>query len=214
MTVRECKHGEFVYRSAEEGKKSYQIVSGHVRLYVLSPDGKEHTYIIFDSGSCFGEMSLIDVLPRFHMAQALGTVRLNVLAKHDFERLWSAHIEIAQELCRLFCMRERRVFASFDQSKLDTLPVKIAHRLLDLASTLGNDQWDGVHFNLRITQEDIGSMAGASRQSVNKIFQQWSTQGIIRLDYGTIVITNLRALQNMIDNSRKPPPAMDHSLSA
>ncbi|RLQ22374.1 Crp/Fnr family transcriptional regulator [Seongchinamella sediminis] len=197
MTIRDYADKDLIYRSGEPGEEIFQVVSGYVRMYTLTAEGKELVYTIFEPGCCFGEMSLIDNLPRFHMAQAFGEVRLAVLSRADFDRFWASHPEVSQELCRFFVMRERRIFQIYDQSSLDPLPVKITHRLLSLADTIGEERADGIHFDMRITQEDIGFMVAASRQSVNKVLGLWRQQGLIKIEYGNLVITDVGKLREL-----------------
>ena len=173
MTIRRYEDHEFIYRRGDAGNELYQIISGHVRLYVLSPEGRELLYVIFEPGSCFGELSLIDRQPRAHMTQAFGSTEIAVIARRQFEELWLRHPEISHELCRMLCKRSRKLFNNFEAANLIPLPNRIANQLCELANSLGNPCPDGIHFDMRITQEDIGFMVGSSRQSVNKVLKVW-----------------------------------------
>lgn len=197
MIVRRYVDGESIYHRGARGDQLYQIVRGNVRLYILNQVGKELLYTIYQPGICFGEMSLIDNLPRAHVAQAFGETELAVLTRMEFERLWMLYPDIPRELCRLFCKRERSMFGVFENLSLLQLPERIAIRLCELATTLGHEKSDGIHFVLRITQEDISFMVAASRQSVNKIFSNWQKKGIVEVDYGTVIIKDLAALKKL-----------------
>lgn len=201
MIVKRYVDGESIYQRGARGDQLYQIVSGNVRLYILNQEGKELLYTIYQPGICFGEMSLIDDLPRAHVAQAFGQTELAVLTRIQFERLWMLYPEIPRELCRLFCKRERSMFGVFENLSLLPLSERIAIRLCEFANTLGHEKSDGIHFVLRITQEDISFMVAASRQSVNKIFSSWQKEGIVEVDYGAVIIKDLPALKKLITDT-------------
>jgi CRP-like cAMP-binding protein len=201
MTTRYYAAGEVVYRTDEAGDELYQLVSGNIRLYTVDPQGRELLYIIHKAGNCFGEMSLIDNLPRAHIAQAIGETEIRVLRRRQFEQLWMLYPEISRELCRLLCSRERDMFGVFEGRSLLPLSTRIAIRLYQLASTLGTEQCDGIHFDLRITQEDISLMVAASRQAVNKVLKDWQGEGIIVISYGNYIVKDLQALKKLTASS-------------
>ena len=201
MTARHYVAGEVVYRTGDPGDELYQLVSGNIRLYTVDPKGRELLYIIHQAGNCFGEMSLIDNLPRAHIAQAIGETELCVMRRRQFEQLWMLYPEISRELCRLLCSRERSMFGVFEDRSLLPLPARIAIRLYQLASTLGTEQRDGIHFDLRITQEDISLMVAASRQAVNKVLKDWQGEGIIDISYGNFIVKDLQALKILCTSS-------------
>jgi len=51
---------------------------------------------------------------------------------------------------------------------------------------------------LHASQRDFGNMAGGSRESVNKIFQNWHRRGLIDLSKGSIMIRNVEAIERLI----------------
>ena len=50
---------------------------------------------------------------------------------------------------------------------------------------------------MRLSQQDLGSMVGASRESVNKLLRYWAETGVLRHDAGRVVITDFEALKLM-----------------
>ena len=189
--------GELIYVAGEVGQATFQMESGIVRLYTLSDDGRELVYDFLRAGMCFGETSIIDGLPRAHMAQAVTETVITVLRGSDLKLLMSKHPEIAIAFCQLLTSRARRLYTIYEGVSLAALSRRMATRLSDLASTIGEVQEDGVHFPLRITQEDIGTLVVGSRQTVNRILKGWQARGLIDLQYGALVIKNPTALREL-----------------
>jgi CRP-like cAMP-binding protein len=51
---------------------------------------------------------------------------------------------------------------------------------------------------LHLSQREIGNMAGGSRESVNKILQNWHRRGLIDLSKGSIMIRDIKAIERLI----------------
>lgn len=201
MPVRRYANGDMVYRAHEPGDELYQVVSGNIRIFTLTEDGRELLYDLFASGTCFGETSLIDGGTRAHNVQAIGAVELRVLSRTDFQRLWRDHHEVSCAIAQLICYRQRKLYGIYERVSLNALSKRMAGRLCTLAASMGQNQSDGVHFGMRITQEDIGSLVAGSRQSVNKILKQWQCNGVIDIAYGSLVIKDLPVLEQLATDS-------------
>ncbi|WP_116364038.1 Crp/Fnr family transcriptional regulator [Parahaliea mediterranea] len=197
MTQRQFHNGDLIYRTGDVGNEILQVTQGNVRMFTISESGRELVYDLFPAGTCFGESSLIDGGPRPHTAQAVGRVTLRALARADFERLWSESPVFSRAVARLVSHRTRRLYGIYEQVSHIALSRRMAARLCGLAATAGEQRDDGVHFNLRITQEDIGSLVAGSRQSVNKILRQWQADEIIDLAYGSLIIRDLPTLERL-----------------
>nr|WP_241263146.1 Crp/Fnr family transcriptional regulator [Parahaliea mediterranea] len=197
MGTRQYHRGELVYRAGEPGNEIYQVIEGTTRIYTLTTDGRELLYELMPPGACFGESSLIDAQPRPHMAQAVTDVKLRVLELADFQALWRESPELSHAVALVLCRRTRRLYEIYEGVSLAALSRRMARRLCVLADSIGEDRDDGVHFQIRLTQEDIGSLVAGSRQSVNKILKQWQCDGLINLAYGSLVIRQLATLEQL-----------------
>lgn len=201
MPPRHYGNADMIYRSGEAGDELYRVEQGTVRIFNVSEDGKELLYDLFPPDTCFGEATLIDGGPRPHSTQAVGDIILRVLSRGRFEQLWSAHPEVSWAVARLQTVRARRLYKMYEQVSLDILCRRIAYRLFILAKTVGREFEGGIHFDVRLTQEDMGSLVAGSRQSVNKVLRQWQEEGLIDLAYGSLQIRDLAALERLAQQS-------------
>ncbi len=199
MSERRYAHGEMIYRAGDPGEEMFRIASGNVRVYTLTEEGRELLYDLLPRLACFGESALIDDGPRPHMSQAVGETRLWVLPRHHFERLWKSSPEVSIGIARVMQRRSRRLYNVYEQVSMEVLSRRMAGRLCSLADIVGDEQVDGVHFRVRITQEDIGSLVAGSRQSVNRILKQWECEGVIDVAYGSLVIRNKPHLKRIAE---------------
>lgn len=199
--LKERRYGdkEYIYQAGQDGEEMFQIASGVVRLYALTTDGRELLYDFFRAGIWFGESTLIDGKPRAHNCQAVGEVTVKVLRLEDFQRLWTTYPEISLAISRVLTSRARQLYTLYEGISLTVLSKRMAGRLCTFAETLGEERDDGIHFPTRITQEDIGSLVVGSRQSVNQILRRWSSEGLIDVSYGNLIIRKIADLKKLAD---------------
>jgi CRP/FNR family transcriptional regulator, cyclic AMP receptor protein len=70
--------------------------------------------------------------------------------------------------------------------------------LLQLVETVGLRALHSPSVELHVSQRELGNMAGGSRESVNKILQNWHRRGLIDLSKGSIIIRNVEAIERLI----------------
>lgn len=182
--------GENIYAQNDESLCLYQIVSGKVRVCNYSAEGREIVYAILLPGDCFGEMGLIDGGTRHSHIFAYGDVKLRILHKEDFLRLYNTHIEIPQSINLMLSKRLRLTFNTTEDYSLLTLRDRLARYLIRLAKTRQRSGGKIISI-VDITQEDLGKMLGASRQSVGKELKYFESKGALTINYGEIHILDI-----------------------
>ena len=197
MLVREYLDGEQIYHYGDEPDVLSQIKSGLVELGLASVEGKEMLIHIMKPGDCFGEMGLINGSARVQNASARGDTRLLTLGKADFNALRRQYPEINEELLNMQCRRVRLLLLFMEKSALSSIRQILAQRLLTLAGMFGEEQGDGVFIRVNLSQEDLGKMVGASRQSINKELGYFQQEQILQLLPDGILLKNLIALEHV-----------------
>jgi CRP-like cAMP-binding protein len=106
--------------------------------------------------------------------------------------------DILMTLVKILCRRTRQASQQVEDVMFRHLESRLAKALLHLATAAGLQSSPGSSVELRVSQRELGSMAGGSRESVNKLLWQWQKQGVIDLGKGSIVIHDIAALDRMI----------------
>ena len=195
VRVRKYKPGQVIYLQGDSGTEMFRLVSGSVRMVVNRADGREIVYILFQPGDCFGDSSLVDGDTRPQTAEALTEVSLEVLDQSSFRRLRELSRSFDDALLRLLSRQMRYISMHFADANLSPLPVRIAGRVLSAAQSFGSQQADGLRLTVPLSQSELAAMVGASRQSVNKVLQAFQTEGLLRVEYGNLLILDLEGLQ-------------------
>lgn len=92
--------GEILFRQGDMGDALYIVQSGHVKIYTQDNDGHEVTLNQYGPGESFGEISLIDALPRAASVVALADSELLRLDREDFLQLLQQHPTFATDIIR------------------------------------------------------------------------------------------------------------------
>ena len=186
--VQSLQRGVVLFEEGAEPGEFYLVLSGRVAIVQESDDGRESLLAVLGPGELFGEMGFLDGYNRSAQARALeeSTVlmvpytELRLLYENNPAALWSA----VQLLARRLRAMDR---ALSDTVFLDVMG-RTAKRLLGMAG-------DRDEFEMPLTQEELASMVGASRERVNKAIHAFAKLGWITHDQRQYKITNRRNLE-------------------
>jgi len=196
---RSYNHDECIYRQGQESIEVLQISQGGVRLCNYSEEGKEMVVASFKAGDCFGEMGLIDSLPRSSNAVTVGETKVKVISKKNFLFLYDKYPEIAKQINIMLVHRIRLLWQFTEDANVLNLHQRLARTLMRLSHSHG--QLEGNNFcSISTSHEEIGRMLGASRQSISKELKGLEKEGCIKVQYGKILIINPAALNANYEN--------------
>lgn len=182
---------QIIYVFGNAASEMYRIVSGSVRLFATRSDGREVVFLKFQPGDCFGEASLIDNETRPQTAQAVTDVELEVIDAAAFRRLRGAYREFDEALLRLLSQQMRFANGLFIDLSLNDLLGRIARRILEAAQASRAPHDGAATLDLPLSQAEIASMVGASRQTVNRALQQLQSMGLLQTEYNRIIVHDL-----------------------
>jgi len=187
------RHGAIFHRD-DPGDSLHIVHSGQVRIVLTSPDGDEIVLALFEPGDFFGELSLVDGLPRSASAVANEPTTTLALTRPAFLRALEQNSHLAQQVILALSARLRRTDLLLGDAAFLDVASRLAKRLRDLAGTRHDAQAAGGPPILRITQVELAAMVGATRETVNKELRALEGRGIIRLERGRIVLERPEAL--------------------
>jgi len=196
---RHFRQGEVIFREGDPGQVLYLIQSGQVRIYVNGLDGSETSVILFGRpGEIFGELAVVDGLPRSATAVALEETLLLTIERERFRR----HLCQAPPLALNF-MQELSLKLRYNTRQMDSLanlpvPQRLARKLMELAQSYGRAEAEGVRIDLTLTQTDLASLIGAARESINKSLRDFRRRRWIQIQDGYIVILDPEALRAQV----------------
>lgn len=200
---RQYRPGQYIYVQGSPGAEMFRLASGTVRISVLRPDGRQITYSLFEPGDCFGQTSLVDDGARPQTTEASTRVEVGVLSRSAFVELSSQFPSFDKVVMRLLAAQLRVLAQNYEGASLDDLNVRVARRILQACALELQASGSSKLVAARLSQSQLASMVGASRQSVNKVLQKFSHQGMIQIDYGGVLVMNMSGLKKIISYKSK-----------
>lgn len=196
--ARSFKRGEVVFHKGDPGEAMFMILEGQVKIVLPSEGGEEALLGVLDRGDFFGELSLIDGRSRSATIVATELTETLVLHRDSLLRLVRTSPEVAIDLLRTLSQRLRETDEFIEDAVFLDVPGRVAKKLLELAETYGEPAPRGIVIGLRLTQQELAEMVGATRESVNKHLRSYRERGIIDVDRQRIIILQPDALQRRI----------------
>jgi len=197
---RRLTKGESLFLQGSAPDAVYFVKSGAIQLSNFSSTGREAVLGIAEAGMWFGELTLIIQQARVHDAKALVPTELMVVSKSHFFGVVNDNKDFLKELLHLVCRRYKWAIERIEATILKPVPVRLADRLLaeyDMAKHIGGSS----QIELKLSQEQLGRMLGASRQTVNRLLKELESEKILTLTYGRIHLHNLSALRLIVAES-------------
>jgi len=188
--------GAVVFAQGDEGDALYGVAAGRVRISACGAGGQEVFLNIMEPGDTFGEIAVMDGLPRTAAATAIDQTTLIVIKRQDFLQLLEREPQLAIHLLKLLCERLRWTSEIVEESAFLAGEARLAKRLLILASLHGRAAEIGV-LELGISQAELARFLGISRQIVNQHLSEWRRRGWIEVARSRIIIRNAEALRQL-----------------
>ena len=192
---RSLKKGEVLFRKGDEGHILYIIRKGSIKIVLPSELGDEVVLTIFSEGDFFGELALLDGMPRSADAVALEPSEVFALNRNDFIAFLHDNKEAMQTILSHLSMRLRKTDDLLEDTCFLNISARFAKKLVELAKTYGNLEGNVIQIDLRLTQKDLASMIGTTRESINKELKVLREKGLVSTEEGTIRILNLERLK-------------------
>ena len=174
---------DVIVRRESPGDALFILTAGKAKCVFL--DAEDETIIaIYRPGDFFGELSVLDGEERSADVVALEPTEVLVLSADDFHACLHTVPTIAVELLKQLAGRLRRATSWIRSLSSQDVYGRIASQLLHLSKTHGTDVENGAgrKIGLRLTQNDMASLVGASRESVNKAMGFFKQKGYIAVD--------------------------------
>jgi len=188
---------EEIFAKGSPGDRMMAVMRGRVKISSLSSEGREIVLNIISEGEIFGEIALIDGKDRTADAVAMTECDLLVLHRRDFLPFLERHADVCLHLLGILCERLRRTSEQLEDISFRHLQSRLAKVLLRLAQSAPPDSEGGLHVDLGLSQRELGTIVGGTRESINKHLQALNRSGIIELEKGAILIRDVAALERI-----------------
>jgi CRP/FNR family transcriptional regulator, dissimilatory nitrate respiration regulator len=189
---------ETIFSEGEPGRGFYVVTGGRVKIYKISPEGKEQILHIFGAGEPFGEVPVFTGKNFPASAEPLEDCRLLFFPREAFVGLIRGNPSIALNMLAVLS-RRLRVFASLiEDLSLKEVPGRLAAYLLYLSEK----EKGARSLDLTITKSQLASLLGTIPETLSRILGKMSSQGFIETDGRKIEILDPKGLEELARSGR------------
>lgn len=173
--------GEVVFHRDDPADSLHLVVRGRFGARVVTPLGDSVLVDVLGPGQSFGELALLAKdARRSATVEALEAGETRSVYRDDFARLQRDHPGVKDVLLQLLAEQLRRSTERLVEAHYVDAETRVRRRVSELATTYG-----GV---VPLTQEDIASMAGTSRATVNRVLRDEERRGTVALARGRVTV--------------------------
>ena len=194
---RTFRKGTMIFHKDQAGDALYIVESGRIRIFLPAAGGEELTVDVAGPGDVFGELALLDGRPRSASAETVDDTVSFTLSREEFQRYLAANSRLAAALVELLSNRLRHVTEYAESLAFLDVHARVARTLLEMADRYGVKK-DGVEIDFDLTQTDLATMVGATRERVNRALAAFRSQGLVELRGKKIVLLDTQRLKQRI----------------
>lgn len=198
LRKRSIRKGDFLFHKGDEGTALYIIYKGLIKISVPTRRGDEVTLAMLTDGDFFGEMALLDGMPRSADAVALEDTQLYVLNRADFLSFLFQNEHAVRAVIQALSLRLRKTDDMVAEVCFLNVSARLAKRLADLVESRHQAEKGDEQYNLHLTQRQLASLIGVSRETINKELKILREKGIVTTARNAITIRDLERLKHRI----------------
>jgi len=180
LAARLYTRGEIIFSPGAERQSVYLLECGLVRIFRLSASGAETTFYYVSPGEVFGAESLLAGDSEENFAQALSPSRAWKVPRMAFEEALGRDSSVLREVARQLGRRLKLAENRLEDRVFRDVEARVARVLLELAERFGSSADAGwMRLDLPVTQSDLATLVGTTRQSVNASLRRLGDAGLL-----------------------------------
>lgn len=204
LTIRHFKKNEIILHEDDTSSYMYVILDGRVKVVQTTADGKEIILAVHQTGNFFGEMSLIDGKTAPATVVALRESAVAIISKREFHATLLSNKTVLNNLLLILCGRLRDSWHKIQMLNLRSAAQRVRSLLLSLSHEHGVRGDDGITLQMKLTHQDIGDMAGLTRETVTRVIDRWLEQGDVAVRKDRSIHLNDSFLKSEFDDLLAP----------
>lgn len=198
-TVHMAEKEQTIFEEGEAADGFYVLLSGKIKVYKSSLDGKEHILHILGPGEPFGEVPVFIGANFPATAIALTPSKLLFFPRKRFIDLISKNPSIALGMIGLLCLRLKEFTHQIENLALKDVAARLASYLLAL---LRDQQPSSRSIRLTISKGQLAGILGTAPETLSRVFSRLSAAGYIRVRGPEITVLNPAGLEEVVTSGR------------
>lgn len=198
-----CVRGQQILSPDDPPDRIHIIKKGRVRVYRVTPDGKQLTLDIYEKGTILGDMTLLgqDRLPEAY-AEAIDDAVICTITPDELRRLIERYPVIGVNVIRHLSRRLQAAERELEAMAYQRVDQRLARKLLDLARRFGVASLRGTLIGARLTQQELAEMIGTTRETLAHTLADFRRRGLLDTQHHQVVIRDAERLALIAEGDR------------
>jgi CRP-like cAMP-binding protein len=193
---RHFQRGELLFNEGDACQGLYLVASGKIRIFKLSPAGREQVLSVEEPGSSFAELPVFDGGNYPASASAQEEADVLFISRQDFQSFCREHPDVALKVIAVVGSRLRRLVGIIEDLSFTTVRHRLISLLLRLAQSDGRSTKQGVRLELTKSHQDLAAELGTVRELVSRNLSRLQAEGYLEVDGRNIIVKDLAGLKH------------------
>lgn len=191
--------GEMIYMPADVSESVFLLTSGRIKLYHITPDGKQALLGLIEPGELFGELAVFEEAGREEFAESMAASTLIKIPQGTLQTLMEDHAKVALGVTKLMGFRRQRIERRLKSLLFRSNRERLVHLLLELADQYGTATPAGVRLGIKLSHQELASIIGSTRETVTVVLGELQLEGSLLIERRQIILKKMEGLAKSID---------------
>ena len=199
-TMTKCQAGRRILSPDDPPDRIHIVKKGKVRVYRVTPDGKQLTLDIHDKGSILGDMTLLgqEPIPEA-FAETLDEAVICTISPDELRTLIERYPAIGVNIISYLSRRLRDAEAELESMAYQRVGQRLARKLLDLSNRFGVKTSRGTLIEARLTQQELAEMIGTTRETLAHTLADFRARGLLDTEKHRVLIRDAEQLTDIAE---------------
>lgn len=203
-SLRQFGRGNLVYLPTESSDSVFLLLTGRIKLYHITGEGKQALLALIEPGELFGELAILGGGEREEYAEAMLKSTILRIPGQIIQDLMEHHAGVSLGVTKLMGLRRQRVEQRLKSLLFRSNRDRLTHLLLDLAEKYGRFTPEGVLLNIKLSHQELASIIGSTRETVTVLLGEMQNERSIDVQKRQIILRKAQYLAHSIDFKLTP----------
>ena len=191
------RHRDTIYRQGGTNRAVFCLLKGQVTLARVNEDGAALTTAALSPGAFFGD-GLDGSLEAEDTAKAKGAALVWRAPLGEFQTLLTNQPQLSLGYISMLTQRQRRMQRRLEGFAFKTTEVRLAEAFHELSGGFATRCEHGFGQHLRLTQQELADLVGASRPVVSTILNRLRDQGVLGYNREYVCVRRIEDIELLI----------------
>src|SRR5579871_3317254 len=187
--------GEILFHEGDFCLGLFLVAAGKIRIFKLSPSGREQVLAVEEPGGSFAELPVFDGGPYPASASALEDTEVLFISRKDFQDFCREHPDVALKLIAIVGSRLRRLVSIIEDLSFTTVRQRLIALLVRMAEASASRSENSIQIELPKSHQDLAAELGTVRELVSRNLSRLQAEGFLAVEGRRILVRDLAGLR-------------------